>query len=164
MPSLITFQSFNCDTACSSSLATIQAACTALWAGDVDTVVAGGLNVLNNCDAFAGLCNGHFITKTPNACKTWDSEADGYCRADGIGSVVLKRLEDAEVTVPISKETVACPDICQHRPTTTTYSESSWLRQRIIPPTLCQSHILTLGTKRTCIVKSWQEQALTHSM
>ncbi|KAF2234159.1 putative polyketide synthase [Viridothelium virens] len=88
--------SFNCDTACSSSLATIQAACTALWAGDVDTVVAGGLNVLTNSDAFAGLCNGHFLTKTPNACKTWDCQADGYCRADGIGSIVLKRLDDAE--------------------------------------------------------------------
>lgn len=88
--------SFNCDTACSSSLAAIQAACTALWAADVDTVVAGGLNVLTNSDAFAGLCNGHFLTKTPNACKTWDCEADGYCRADGIGSIVMKRLEDAE--------------------------------------------------------------------
>lgn len=28
-------------------------------------------------------------------CKVWDAEADGYCRADGIGSVVIKRLEDA---------------------------------------------------------------------
>lgn len=88
--------SFNCDTACSSSLAAIQAACTALWAGDVDTVVAGGLNVLTNSDAFAGLGNGHFLTKTPNACKTWDCEADGYCRADAVGSIVMKRLEDAE--------------------------------------------------------------------
>ncbi|EPS34273.1 hypothetical protein PDE_09237 [Penicillium oxalicum 114-2] len=87
--------SFNCDTACSSSLAAIQAACTALWAGDVDTVVAGGLNVLTNSDAFAGLCNGHFLSKTPNACKTWDCTADGYCRADGVGSIVMKRLEDA---------------------------------------------------------------------
>ncbi|KAK4990348.1 hypothetical protein LTR66_006820 [Elasticomyces elasticus] len=88
--------SFNCDTACSSSLATLQAACTALWAGDVDTVVAGGVNVLTNPDAFAGLCNGHFLSKTPNACKTWDCDADGYCRADGVGSIVMKRLEDAE--------------------------------------------------------------------
>lgn len=88
--------SYSIDTACSSSLATIQTACTALWAGAVDTVVAGGTNVLTNSDAFAGLGNGHFLTKTPNACKTWDSEADGYCRADGIGSIVMKRLEDAE--------------------------------------------------------------------
>lgn len=58
--------------------------------------VAGGMNVLTNSDAFAGLSNGHFLSKTANACKTWDSEADGYCRADGVASVVLKRLEDAE--------------------------------------------------------------------
>ena len=54
------------------------------------------MNVLTNSDAFAGLSNGHFLSKTPNACKTWDCEADGYCRADGIGSIVMKRLEDAE--------------------------------------------------------------------
>jgi monodictyphenone polyketide synthase len=59
-------------------------------------VVAGGMNVLSNSDAFAGLSNGHFLSKTPNACKTWDCDADGYCRADGIGSIVMKRLEDAE--------------------------------------------------------------------
>nr|UWK20204.1 polyketide synthase (PKS) [Trichoderma oligosporum] len=88
--------SYSIDTACSSSLATIQTACTALWSGDVDTAVAGGVNVLTNSDAFAGLSHGHFLTKTPNACKTWDSEADGYCRADAVASIVMKRLEDAE--------------------------------------------------------------------
>ncbi|KAK6068450.1 beta-ketoacyl synthase domain-containing protein [Seiridium cupressi] len=87
--------SFSIDTACSSSLATIQTACTSLWNRDTDMVVAGGMNVLTNSDAFAGLSHGHFLTKTPNACKTWDSEADGYCRADGIGSIILKRLDDA---------------------------------------------------------------------
>lgn len=88
--------SFSCDTACSSSLATIQAACTSLQNGDTDTVVAGGMNILTNSDPFSGLSNGHFLSKTPNACKTWDREADGYCRADGIGSIVMKRLEDAQ--------------------------------------------------------------------
>jgi monodictyphenone polyketide synthase len=52
--------------------------------------------VLTNPDGFAGLCNGHFLTKGQNACKTWDATADGYCRADAVGSLVLKRLEDAE--------------------------------------------------------------------
>lgn len=55
------------------------------------------MNVLTNSDAFAGLSHGHFLTKTANACKTWDSEADGYCRADAVASLVIKRLEDAEV-------------------------------------------------------------------
>lgn len=62
----------------------------------VDTAVAGGVNVLTNPDGFAGLCHGHFLTKGHHACKTWDATADGYCRADGIGSLVIKRLEDAE--------------------------------------------------------------------
>jgi monodictyphenone polyketide synthase len=82
---------------CSFEADTIfQVACQALWNGEVDTAVAGGLNVLTNPDGFAGLCNGHFLTKGKNACKTWDATADGYCRADGVGSVVIKRLEDAE--------------------------------------------------------------------
>ncbi|KAA8646590.1 hypothetical protein EYZ11_006290 [Aspergillus tanneri] len=88
--------SYSIDTACSSSLATIEAACTSLWNGATDTAVVGGVNVLTNSDAFAGLSHGHFLSKTPNACKTWDSEADGYCRADGVVSFVMKRLEDAE--------------------------------------------------------------------
>lgn len=71
--------SYSVDTACSSSLATIQTACTALWADEIDMAVAGGTNVLTNSDAFAGLSNGHFLSKTPNACKTWDADADGYC-------------------------------------------------------------------------------------
>ena len=88
--------SYSIDTACSSGLAAIEVACQALWDGTVDTAVAGGVNVLTNPDGFTGLCSGHFLTKGHNACKTWDATADGYCRADGVGSLVIKRLEDAE--------------------------------------------------------------------
>ncbi|EEQ30779.1 conidial yellow pigment biosynthesis polyketide synthase [Microsporum canis CBS 113480] len=87
--------SFNLDTACSSGLAAVQAACSALWAGEADTVIAGGLNVITDPDNYCGLGNAHFLSKT-GQCKVWDKDADGYCRADGIGSVVIKRLEDAE--------------------------------------------------------------------
>ena len=87
--------SFSVDTACSSSLAAIQLACTSLWAHDCDTALAGGMNVLTNPDIFSGLSRGQFLSKK-GPCATFDDEADGYCRADGIGSVVLKRLEDAK--------------------------------------------------------------------
>ncbi|KAJ5928129.1 polyketide synthase [Penicillium verhagenii] len=87
--------SFNCDTACSASLATIQIACTSLLHGDADMVVAGGVNILTNSDSFAGLSRGYFLSLT-GGCKVFDSNADGYCRADGVGSVVLKRLADAQ--------------------------------------------------------------------
>ena len=87
--------SFNIDTACSSGLAAVQAGCSALWAGEVDTVLADGLSVITNPDNYCMLGKGHFLSKT-GQCKVWDKNADGYYRADGIGSVVIKRLEDAE--------------------------------------------------------------------
>lgn len=86
--------SFSIDTACSSSLAAIQLACTSLWAHDCDTALAGGMNIMTNPDIFSGLSRGQFLSKK-GPCATFDNEADGYCRADGVGSVVLKRLEDA---------------------------------------------------------------------
>lgn len=86
--------SFSVDTACSSSFAAIHIACNSLWRGDCDTAIAGGTNVMTNPDNFAGLDRGHFLSTTGN-CNTFDDAADGYCRADAVGTVVLKRYEDA---------------------------------------------------------------------
>jgi naphtho-gamma-pyrone polyketide synthase len=87
--------SVSVDTACSSSLAAIHMACNSLWRNDCDTALAGGTNVLTNPDNHAGLDRGHFLSRTGN-CNTFDDGADGYCRADSVGTVVLKRLEDAQ--------------------------------------------------------------------
>ncbi|OQE35476.1 hypothetical protein PENCOP_c013G03618 [Penicillium coprophilum] len=87
--------SVSVDTACSSSLAAIHVACNSLWRNESDSAVAGGVNILTNPDNHAGLDRGHFLSRTGN-CTTFDDGADGYCRADGIGSIVLKRLEDAQ--------------------------------------------------------------------
>jgi iterative type I PKS product template protein len=86
--------SFSVDTACSSSMAAIQLACTSLRARDCDTVFAGGMNVMTNPDIFSGLSKGQFLSKT-GSCKTYDDGADGYCRGDGVVTLILKRLEDA---------------------------------------------------------------------
>ena len=86
--------SISVDTACSSSLTAINIACRSLLNRDCDTAVAGGTNVMTNPDNFAGLDRGHFLCPSGN-CKTFDDGADGYCRGDGVGSVVLKRLSDA---------------------------------------------------------------------
>ncbi|RKF63199.1 Non-reducing polyketide synthase nscA [Erysiphe neolycopersici] len=86
--------SLNIDTACSSSGAAIDVACSLLWTGQVDMMIAGGLNVITNPDNYCMLSKGHFLSKT-GQCKVWSKDADGYCRADGIGCIVIKRLEDA---------------------------------------------------------------------
>ncbi|OAA34323.1 Beta-ketoacyl synthase [Metarhizium rileyi] len=86
--------SVSVDTACSSSLAAIHLACNSIWRNECDTAIAGGTNVMSNPDSFVGLDRGFFLSRTGN-CQTFDDEADGYCRADAVGTVVLKRLEDA---------------------------------------------------------------------
>ncbi|GAP83149.2 putative polyketide synthase [Rosellinia necatrix] len=86
--------SLNIDTACSSSAAAMHVACTSLWAKDCDTAIVGGLSCMTNSDIFSGLSRGQFLSKNNN-CNTFDNDADGYCRADGCASVIIKRLDDA---------------------------------------------------------------------
>jgi naphtho-gamma-pyrone polyketide synthase len=69
-------------------------ACNALWRGEVDTAIVGGTNVLTNPDMHAGLDRGHFLSRTGN-CKTFDDDADGYCRGEAVVTMILKRVEDA---------------------------------------------------------------------
>lgn len=51
--------------------------------------------MLTNPDNFVGLDRGHFLSRTGNR-NPFDDSADGYCRADGVGAVILKRLGDAQ--------------------------------------------------------------------
>lgn len=86
--------SYAVDTACSSSLAGIHLVCNSLWRGDIDTAIAGGTNILTNPDFTVGLDRGHFLSRTGN-CKTFDDTADGYCRGEGVATLIIKRLDDA---------------------------------------------------------------------
>ncbi|KAF5128428.1 Conidial pigment polyketide synthase alb1 [Metarhizium anisopliae] len=87
--------SLSIDTACSSSFAALQIACSYLLSGQCDTAIAGGSNIMTNPNIFCGLDRAHFLSTTGN-CNVFDDGANGYCRADAVTSVILKRLEDAE--------------------------------------------------------------------
>ena len=67
---------------------------SALLSRECDTAVAGGVNILTGSDMFAELSSGGFLSTT-GPCKTFDDGADGYCRAGGAASIVMKRLDDA---------------------------------------------------------------------
>ncbi|KAI1335917.1 ketoacyl-synt-domain-containing protein [Xylariaceae sp. FL0016] len=82
------------DTACSSSLVSIYQACRALRSGDCAAALAGGINVISSPDMYLGLARAHFLSPT-GQCKPFDEGADGYCRSEGCGVVVLKRLSKA---------------------------------------------------------------------
>lgn len=86
--------SYSIDTACSSSTAALEFAYNALVTGDCDMALAGGGNILSGPQMFSGLSRGGFLSPT-GGCKTFSDDADGYCRGEGVGVVVLKRLDRA---------------------------------------------------------------------
>ncbi len=86
----------NCvvDAACGSSLSAMHLAALELQAGRAKMVVTGGVDTFN--DIFMYTC----FTKTPalspsGHAKPFDSKADGTTLGEGVGMIVLKRLDDA---------------------------------------------------------------------
>lgn len=85
---------YSIDTACSASSTAIHLACSALLNRECDTAVAGGGHLCVTPEFYSGLSQGGFLS--PNGpCKTFAEDADGYCRGEAVGVVILKRLEDA---------------------------------------------------------------------
>ncbi|RDW76437.1 uncharacterized protein DSM5745_06429 [Aspergillus mulundensis] len=85
---------YSIDTGCSSSMTAIHMACAALISGECDMAIAGGGNVCVIPEYFSGFSKGSFLSTT-GGCKTYSNDADGYCRGEAVGTVVLRRLEDA---------------------------------------------------------------------
>lgn len=82
------------DTACSSSAVAIDAACKAVLHGDCKVALAGGVSVFTSPHFFQNLAAASFLSPT-GATKSFDAGADGYCRGEGVGLVVLKPLSQA---------------------------------------------------------------------
>ena len=82
------------DTACSSSLVAIHLACQALRFGECDVALAGGVNALLSAKSVIAFSQAHMLAPD-GRCKTFDASADGYVRGEGVGVIVVKRLEDA---------------------------------------------------------------------
>ena len=56
--------------------------------------LAGGVNIMSSIHNYMDLGKAGFLSPT-GQCKPFDENADGYCRAEGAGLVVLKLLKDA---------------------------------------------------------------------
>lgn len=82
------------DTACSSSLVAINRACKAIQTGECSMALAGGVNLITGLNNFLDLAKAGFLSPT-GQCKPFDQAADGYCRSEGGGLIVLKLLDQA---------------------------------------------------------------------
>lgn len=83
------------DTGCSSSLVAISDACSSLATGACDVALAGGVNVASSPWLNAMLADAGMLS-ADGRCFTFDKRANGFVPAEGVGTVLLKRLADAE--------------------------------------------------------------------
>ncbi|MBE9104486.1 acyltransferase domain-containing protein [Nostoc cf. edaphicum LEGE 07299] len=86
--------SINISTACSTSLVAVHSACQGLLNYECDLALAGGISIQSLQK------QGYFyeeggITSADGHCRAFDAKANGTVFGDGVGIVVLKRLEDA---------------------------------------------------------------------
>lgn len=69
-------------------------AVTALENDEYDAAIVAGANLITAPEQHLGTMKGGVLSAT-STCHTFDSRADGYGRADGVGALYLKRLSTA---------------------------------------------------------------------
>ncbi|MBZ8179843.1 type I polyketide synthase [Oscillatoria salina] len=88
--------SVNVQTTCSTSLVAVHLACQSLLNGESDITLAGGVSI--NASQKTGYAYQEGGILSPDGhCRAFDANAQGTIFGNGLGVVVLKRLEDALV-------------------------------------------------------------------
>jgi acyl transferase domain-containing protein/enoyl-CoA hydratase/carnithine racemase/acyl carrier protein len=86
--------SMTIDTACSSSLTTVYMACESLRNEHCHAAIAGGTNLTIHPRKYTRLSQLNMLSKD-GKCKSFGKGGNGYVPGEGVGAVLLKRLEDA---------------------------------------------------------------------
>ncbi len=86
--------SINVQTACSTSLVAVHLACQSLLAGECDMALAGGVSI--SVPSRRGYLYQEGNISSPDGhCRAFDAEARGTVGGNGVGVVLLKRLDEA---------------------------------------------------------------------
>lgn len=83
------------DTACSSSLVAIANACDSLLAQNCDIAIAGGVAVMAGPMMHVKTGQSGMLS-VDGRCFAFDHRANGFVPGEGVGTVMLKRLADAQ--------------------------------------------------------------------
>jgi len=85
---------YTVDAACASSLLAVEHACRELNTGNADMMLCGGVH-MSPLEVFWGVFTGLGALSKSEQIRPFDARADGLLIGEGIGILVLRRLEDA---------------------------------------------------------------------
>ena len=83
------------NTMCSSAAVAIHHATNAIARGDIDLAIVGGARIILDPEPLIGLSRMNVLS-TSNTVRSFGENADGYLRAEGVASILLKPLSVAE--------------------------------------------------------------------
>ncbi len=83
------------ETACSSALVAIHRGVQSLSTHECRMAIVGGVNVIVSPKVHISYARANMLSPD-GRCRTFSSGANGYVRGEGVGVLVLKRLDDAE--------------------------------------------------------------------
>jgi acyl transferase domain-containing protein/NAD(P)-dependent dehydrogenase (short-subunit alcohol dehydrogenase family) len=83
------------DTMCSSSLTALHMACEALARGSCDLALVGGVNLYQHPSSYAELCRSEMLAQD-GRCRSFGAGGNGFVPGEGVGCLVLTRLDVAE--------------------------------------------------------------------
>ena len=87
--------SLSIDTMCSSTLTALHLACEGIQRGENHMALVGGVNLILHPNKYLLLSQGKFMS-TDGRCRTFGEGGDGYVPSEGVGSILLKPLSEAE--------------------------------------------------------------------
>ena len=83
------------DAMCASASVGIHQACEALRRGEVRMALAGAVNLYLHPQSFIGLARNKLLSGSGTP-ELFSAAGDGFVPSEGVGAVILKRLDDAE--------------------------------------------------------------------
>ena len=86
--------SYTLDAACASSLYAVKLACDELWSFRADAMLAGGISRPESLYTQVGFSQLRALSPS-GRCAPFDESADGLVVGEGVGILVLKRINDA---------------------------------------------------------------------
>lgn len=86
---------YTVDAACASSLIAVEQACNALASGNTDMMLVGGAHLSHDLTFWATFCQLGALSRS-STISPFSQNADGLLAGEGIGMLVLKRLDDAQ--------------------------------------------------------------------